>query len=134
MDVVHAALMSGPISVNSDGRYDSPGHSAMYGVYTVMENQSSKIIASEMIKVPSYLDIGEVCEGCNLHVGEYLVLLNDLILRASTPPFFSNIVHFNLQMFELINQLTFLERQKCIAHTCVRLLHFDLAESSSEGI
>lgn len=39
------------VSVNGDGRFDTPGHSAMYGLYSLMDSSTSKIIASSLVKV-----------------------------------------------------------------------------------
>lgn len=43
-----------PLSLNGDGRFDSPGHSAMYGLYTLMDATSSKIVVSSHIKVSNF--------------------------------------------------------------------------------
>jgi len=43
--------ISGPVRVNGDGRFDSPGHSAMFGIYTMMEAGTSKILSSNLVKV-----------------------------------------------------------------------------------
>lgn len=39
------------LHVNGDGRFDTPGHSATYGSYTMMEADSSKIVVFSLIKV-----------------------------------------------------------------------------------
>ena len=39
------------LHVNGDGRFDSPGHSAMYGIYSFMESSTIKIVASSLVKV-----------------------------------------------------------------------------------
>lgn len=39
------------LSVNGDGRFDTPGHSAMYGLYSLMDSSTSKIVASALVKV-----------------------------------------------------------------------------------
>ena len=42
---------TGPVKVNGDGRFDSPGHSALYFVYSFMDCDTSKILACELVKV-----------------------------------------------------------------------------------
>jgi len=37
--------------LGADGRNDSPGHSAKYGSYTVMESRINKIIHVELVQV-----------------------------------------------------------------------------------
>lgn len=53
------ATLNASLSVNGDGRFDSPGHSAMYGLYTLMDAESSKIVASSLMKV------GTILYGCD---------------------------------------------------------------------
>ena len=48
------AKLQQPLKLNGDGRFDSPGHSAMYGIYTFMCAATSKIVANSLVKV-SYL-------------------------------------------------------------------------------
>lgn len=42
--------LEAPIHLAGDGRYNSMGHSAVYGLYTLMESESQKIIVSELVK------------------------------------------------------------------------------------
>ena len=44
--------LSGPVKVNGDGRFDTPGHCATCGVYTMMDAETSKILVSNLVKVP----------------------------------------------------------------------------------
>lgn len=62
MDAVYNQLNS-PIKVNGDGRFDSPGHSAMFGLYTIMDSQSSKILASSLVKVSIEIIFLVSCQG-----------------------------------------------------------------------
>ena len=39
------------LKVNGDGRFDSPGHCALYGTYTIMDSDSSLVISSQLVKV-----------------------------------------------------------------------------------
>lgn len=39
------------LALAGDGRSDSPGHSALYGVYSLMDCDSGKILAVELVKV-----------------------------------------------------------------------------------
>jgi len=41
----------GAINLNGDGRCDSPGHSAKYGTYTLMGNDSGKVMAFSVVQV-----------------------------------------------------------------------------------
>ena len=41
----------GGINLNGDGRCDSPGHSAKYGTYTLMDNDSGKVVAFRLFQV-----------------------------------------------------------------------------------
>lgn len=52
MDKVHDSLSNDePLHLNGDGRFDSPGHCALFGTYTLMESKTGLIVASETIKV-----------------------------------------------------------------------------------
>ena len=48
-------LVKEPVALNGDGRFSSPGHSAMYGLYSLMDSKSSKVIAASLLKVYSYI-------------------------------------------------------------------------------
>lgn len=39
------------VHLSGDARCDSVGHSATYGLYSIMESESKKIVASRLIKV-----------------------------------------------------------------------------------
>ena len=41
----------GAINLNGDGRCDSPGHSAKYGTYTLMDKDSGKVVAFSVVQV-----------------------------------------------------------------------------------
>ena len=41
----------GAINLNGDGRCDSPGHSAKYGTYTLMDDDSGKVVAFSVVQV-----------------------------------------------------------------------------------
>lgn len=43
----------GELNVSGDGRFDSPGHSALYGTYTLMDNDTNLIFATSLVKVIS---------------------------------------------------------------------------------
>ena len=40
-----------PLILGGDGRADSPGHSAKYGVYTMMELKTFKIVDIQVVQV-----------------------------------------------------------------------------------
>lgn len=50
MEEVVGYLGEGELKVNGDGRFDSPGHSALFGTYTIMDSESSLIISSQLVK------------------------------------------------------------------------------------
>ena len=51
MDLVEELRRSGEnLVLGGDGRADSPGHSAKYGSYTLMELQSKKVIDIEVVQ------------------------------------------------------------------------------------
>jgi len=39
------------LSLAGDGRCDSPGHSALFGTYSLMDTETGKIVCFELIKV-----------------------------------------------------------------------------------
>lgn len=39
------------INLNGDGRCDSPGHNAKYGTYTMMDNESGKVVTFKVVQV-----------------------------------------------------------------------------------
>lgn len=41
------------LDVTGDGRFDTPGHSATYGLYTLMDTETSIILSSTLVKVSS---------------------------------------------------------------------------------
>ena len=43
--------MKGAVSLNGDGRCDSPGHNAKYGTYTLMDDNAGKITAFSIVQV-----------------------------------------------------------------------------------
>ena len=44
-------VFKGPLTVGSDGRADSPGHSAEYGSYGIIDLSSNKVIHIELVQV-----------------------------------------------------------------------------------
>ena len=51
-EIVRQELVNkGAINLNGDGRCDSPGHSAKYGTYTLMDDDSGKVVAFSVIQV-----------------------------------------------------------------------------------
>ena len=40
-----------PSILNGDGHCDSPGHNAKYGTYTLMDNDSGKVVAFSVVQV-----------------------------------------------------------------------------------
>ena len=44
-------VSKGPLTVGGDGRADSPGHSAMYGSYGIIDLSSNTAIHIELVQV-----------------------------------------------------------------------------------
>lgn len=42
------------ITLSGDGRADSPGHTAKYGIYTLMHTENKKILSGEVVQVFTY--------------------------------------------------------------------------------
>ena len=40
----------GPLEIAADGRCDSPGHCALYGIVTFMDCRTNKIVATSLVK------------------------------------------------------------------------------------
>lgn len=49
-ETVFAVLEGNPLNVSGDGRCDSPGFSAKYGSYTVMDNESGAVIDFQLVQ------------------------------------------------------------------------------------
>ena len=60
MNEVFQAIME-PVRLTGDGRFDTPGLSALYGVYTIMDARTSKILASNLVKVRMYMIANTIC-------------------------------------------------------------------------
>jgi len=43
------------LDIHGDGRFDSPGHSALYGTYTFMDAHTSLIVMNSVVKVSRFL-------------------------------------------------------------------------------
>ena len=51
MDQVRKVKGGKELKVNGDRRFSSPGDTALYGTYTLIDYQNSKTVACEMAKV-----------------------------------------------------------------------------------
>ena len=49
-------VAKGPITIGGDGRADSPGHSAKYGSYGIIDLSNNKIIHIELVQVSTILN------------------------------------------------------------------------------
>nr|XP_054603860.1 uncharacterized protein LOC129165244 [Nothobranchius furzeri] len=56
-DIIQEATESGPVTLGGDMRADSPGHSAKYGSYTMMDLKRNKVIDIQLVQVQHYLMI-----------------------------------------------------------------------------
>ena len=52
-----------PLVIGGDGRADSPGHSAKYGIYTGLELQLSKIVDFQLVQVGCYCTCNSYVRG-----------------------------------------------------------------------
>lgn len=50
-DLLADARRRGNLTLEGDGRCDSPGHSALYGAYSLIDFAINKVIALETVKV-----------------------------------------------------------------------------------
>ena len=58
-----------PIVVAGDGRADSPGHSAKYGSYSLLELNCNKIIDIELVQVGNYMSTKVLmCQICGVNM------------------------------------------------------------------
>ena len=55
-------VSKGPLTVGGDGRVDSPGHSAKYGSYGIIDLSSNKVIYIELVQVSICL-----CRNCQCY-------------------------------------------------------------------
>nr|XP_054605995.1 uncharacterized protein LOC129166755 [Nothobranchius furzeri] len=49
-DIIQEATESGPVTLGGDMRADSPGHSAKYGSYTMMDLKRNKVIDIQLVQ------------------------------------------------------------------------------------
>ena len=50
-----ACVFKGPLTIGGDGRADSPGHSAKYGSYGIIDLDNNKVIHIELVQVRSFV-------------------------------------------------------------------------------
>lgn len=72
--------LEGRVVLSGDGRSDSPGHSAKYGAFNVIEQMVNKVLDVELIQVSlfNFKPIGSHCSNysiCQLIRTMYLILL-----------------------------------------------------------
>ena len=49
--IMKAAKVSGEVNVTGDGRCDFPGHSALFGLFSLMDGKTRKILTAHVLKV-----------------------------------------------------------------------------------
>lgn len=56
-------ILEGGVVLSGDGRSDSPGHSAKYGAFTVIEQKVNKVLDVELVQVSlfNFEPIGSHC-------------------------------------------------------------------------
>ena len=68
MVVVDAMTSEEPVHLNGEGRFDSPGHSALFGTYTMMDSKANLIVACQLVKVLVCVhEIASECLGQQWH-------------------------------------------------------------------
>ena len=92
--ILSECVSKGPLTVGGDGRADSPGHSAKYGSYGIMDLTSNKVIHIELVQVSGNYSVYS-------YYRAYYLKSNDM--KSST----------HTEHRSLVNTLQFLGRQLC---------------------
>jgi len=83
---IHCAvgMDEGGIAVAADGRCDSPGHSALYGIVSFMDTATNLVVSSQLVKVCLlsifYSRINVCCSFSGLSPGLDIMRLESLSL------------------------------------------------------
>ena len=81
--VIDALHQVGSIDLCGDGRCDSPGHSAKYGTYTLLDENTGKIPAFSVVQVTEVTSSNAMeAEGCRRALDS--VLVNNVKVRCLT--------------------------------------------------
>ena len=62
-EVVKKLKQTKNVDLCGDGRWDSPGYSAKYGTYTLMDEKSNLIVEFSLVQVTSVLSVFFKCNG-----------------------------------------------------------------------
>ena len=64
--IIEEAKASGGVDVTGDGRCDSPGHSALFGLYSLMDAKTRKILTAHVLTVKEETSVFVVDRGSSV--------------------------------------------------------------------
>ena len=130
-----------PLVFGGDGRSDSPGHSAKFGSYVLMELESNAIIDIQLVQVGlSYHSHTQSrhCNACITHMHSHAIVIQIELSCHSQPDTESShcnacithmLIHTIVTMWCRLNCQTF----HVLSHAIVFLLHIDGSNAQTSG-